>query len=287
MVHSESLRKAIAMYKDFRAGMQYERRSGLSPFYRDVIRSMNNVDAVKYTSGSRIGDTLSPTEAKQVMMQAAREYATGGWSKYEEFIYRIEGVMPWTRATDPADLDGDVLCVHQTVQALLENPSRKHGLRLEIRTSHTTVLYDVGYSDELWPDNNRCSDMDIQFIGRNMSDSNASSNFFKILSGDDTKGQYSNVRSIRLGGAGPQRSGTLNLRLLGWPEFTPDWSQLCMLELYNVILDWEAVEYIRKLSTHITLRNIICIEESMTALAKGSRFTGVRVSGVHVVELPQ
>jgi hypothetical protein len=80
MVHSESLRKAIAMYKDFRAGMQSERRSGLSPFYRDVIRSMNNVDAVKYTSGSRIGDTLSPTEAKQVMMQAAREYATGGWS---------------------------------------------------------------------------------------------------------------------------------------------------------------------------------------------------------------
>lgn len=84
-------------------------------------------------------------------------------------------------------------------------------------------------------------------------------------------------------GKGIHGEGSIDLKYLGHGRLIPIWPFLSTLELHNVKLGSRSVEYLKQLSVHARLRDIIWMENAITGFEMGSKLRQAVCLGLQVV----
>jgi hypothetical protein len=182
------------------------------------------------------------------------------------------------------DRDAGLRQFHLLVREALVNKNRKAPLTVKMVTHHNDDFFDPPANEHL-PMNNLLHQLDVQYIGLNVSDPFGIEDDVEILCDptSSTALQFSNLRSLRLAGARLFLGVLLNLQYLG-QDCIPAGPHLHQLEFSNVGIGEDTARWMNGLPVHIKLHNIYWKYGALAKMTNRSRFLGVNLTGVHVIE---
>lgn len=266
--------------------------------------SLSNLETIVYYAGSR--RTLLSKSSGSALLSATQEVETARASAamagnpfnsaeaFEIALWkrRDECFAPMG-SRDRFDLTRDIFC--RIIDHLLQHstPGAKPltvKITCPLKAMFKTLAFDTRiymFPKEFpkWPAYNRLQRLELRYTSRNMGYPNCFRDDLFVLCGSNGRDQFSNLRSLTLGGVDLTRRGYLNLDLLGKPNFRPDWSNLEMLRLENVQIGSETANFFQEQRSVLEVQNAMWMDHSFEAFEGASQLLGAKLSGTHLLEM--
>lgn len=132
-----------------------------------------------------------------------------------------------------------------------------------------------------WPRNNRLHNLELRYTSPQMYKGESVMPDLGVLCRDLDHGQFTNLRSLTLGGNGIYGLNYLNIDVLGEDGYTPDWISLEKLRLENICVSVRTIRWLRRQKLHLEIHNAIWRYHSFLELPAGNMLYTAKLSGIH------
>jgi hypothetical protein len=133
----------------------------------------------------------------------------------------------------------------------------------------------------VWPCNNRLHNLELRYTSPQMYKGESVMPDLGVLCRDLDHGQFTNLRSLTLGGNGIYGLNYLNIDVLGEDGYTPDWISLEKLRLENICVSVRTIRWLRRQKLHLEIHNAIWRYHSFLELPAGNMLYTAKLSGIH------
>lgn len=231
----------------------FHRRPWSTPLLHGVS-ALNILNTIKYYLEKPIPRCSTDYAVlMEILLEAAQELSIGGGPAYGTYQDKHKFKI-WMAYAKLQDIEYSMIHLHQLVKAALENSARTEPLHLDIRTHFWKTLF-AAPSGQMWPSNSKLESIFIVYEGGNAFHS---SDFFdvEVMSRPEAVPLFSNVRHPKLGG---DSLVDYHMWSLGDDQETDWtwWANLSTLDLYNMSLSTNAIEFLATLPIYFTLHNIL------------------------------